>query len=124
MRKKTISFGLDNIFWYIVYLLPIICFLVYIGTLGGNLSNLPTFYDFISSHLGLPIVLDNVFVTTVASIFGSNGIVPLLDTSVTYGIIAYLCYFVACYFVHFVVDILMLLPRMLMHAMDKFAGGC
>lgn len=120
MRKKTISFGLDNIFWYIVYLLPILCYLIYLST-GSSVVSLAVF---MTDNLGLSVVADNVFLTTISSIFGSNGIVPLLDTTTGTSILYFLTYFVACYFVHFCVDILMLLPRMLMHAMDKFTGGC
>lgn len=119
MRKKTISFGLDNIFWYLVYLLPLLCYLVFLGA-GGSAP----FYDFMSNTIGLHIVTDNIFITTVSSIFGSDGIVPLLDTSSSLSILAFLSYFVACYFIHFCVDILMLLPRMLMRSMDKLSGGC
>lgn len=120
MRKKTISFGLDNILWYMVYLLPILCFLVYLSVSSAPIA----FETFMTDILGFSMVLDNPFISTVSAVFGSNGILPLFDTSSSLGIILYLSYFVGAYFVHFLVDITMLLPRMLMKALDKLGGDC
>lgn len=122
LRKRNFAFAIDNIFWLVIYLLPILCYLVYLG----NASSVDlTFYTFFNDNI-LALLPDNVFVTSIFGIFGTGGVLPFFNTSSpdVLGVVYFLSYFVLCYFIHFCVDILMLLPRMLMHAMDKFGGGC
>ena len=121
MRKKNFAFALDNLFWFIVYLLPIFAYLIHLSTVG----NVSTFYDFFTSNI-LLVDVNNVFISSITGIFGTGGVLPLFDTSSpsAMGVVVYLSYFVLTYFVHFCVDVLMLLPRLLMNCMDKFGGVC
>lgn len=102
MRKKTISCLVDEIFWAIIYLLPL-AFMLGVSVKTG------TFVDFSTamSSVGLNILVDNPIYTTINDLIGANGVVPMLAD----GIICYFAYFVTCWIAHIIVDILLWLPR-------------
>ena len=118
MRKKNFAFALDNLFWFFVYLLPVIGWLLSLFKFDT-----PVVFSSFMQEFIVAIDVNNIFISSINGIFGTGGILPLFDTSVNAGIIYFLSYFVTVYFIHIAVDLLMLLPRMLMHAMDKL-GGC
>lgn len=123
MRKRNISYFLDNFFWFILYLLPVICYFALVLSNNYN-SALPSFVEYLLDNF-MSVNVSNVFISSISGIFGTGGVLPLFNTSSASAmpVLVYLSYFVTVYFIHFCVDVLMLLPRMLMHLMDKF-GGC
>ena len=118
MRKKTVNHLADTIFWYLLYFLPVITYLIYIMCIGGTDVNIINFADFFSS-IGLGIVESNVIVSTLSSIFGSSGVLPLFNTSVPFIIFGW---FIGMYIIHLAVDFLLFLPRLCHKYMDKFTA--
>lgn len=119
MRKRNFSFALDNLLWWIVYLLPVFGWLF---SLMFSETAIP-FNTFILDIFSLQISSDNVLLNSFWSIFGSNGVFPLISNQDN-GFMLFVCYFLSAYFIHIAVDLLMLLPRMVMHGMDKLGGEC
>lgn len=103
MRKKTIQNLSDNIMWYLIYLLPILGFLILLAT-----KDVVTFAQVFDS-LGLQIVTDNVIVDTLTQIFGVGGVLPLFASP---GMIYYFTYFIATMIIHLAVDFLLFIPRL------------
>lgn len=117
MRKRNFSFALDNLLWWFVYLLPIFGWLF---SLILAQEVIP-FTTFITDTFSFSLAADNIITSTIWSIFGTDGILPLLG-NVDSGFLIYIGYFVTTYLIHLAIDVLMLLPRMVMHAMDKLGG--
>lgn len=118
MRKKTVNHLADTIFWYLLYFLPVITYLIYIMCIGGTDVNIINFADFFSS-IGLGIVESNVIVSSLSSIFGSTGVLPLFNTSVPFIIFGW---YIGMYIIHLAVDFLLFLPRLCHKYMDKFTA--
>lgn len=117
MRKRTIKYGLDKIFWYIIYALPIICYLIFLST--GNYETIPSLLTAISSF-GLDIATNSDLYLSLSGIFGVNGVVPLFASA---DIIFVLTWFVGTYLVHLMVDFLLFIPKIAMKWLDKLYGG-
>lgn len=113
MRKKTLNCLFDNVLWYLVYLLPLIAF----GILLVNNSSI-TLSGAMSS-VGLGILTNNVVFTSLNSIFGSGGVLPLF---VSTDILLYFSYFICCWLCHIAVDVLLFLVRWAHSLMSSFGG--
>lgn len=113
MRKKTINCLFDNVLWYLVYLLPLIAFgILLIGNSATTLSSAML-------SVGLGILTDNVVFTSLNSIFGSGGVLPLF---VSGDILLYFSYFICCWLCHIAVDVLLFLVRWAHSLMSSFGG--
>lgn len=115
MRKKTIKNLFENIFWYLIYLLPVIIFIV-VSCRTGVLTSLS---DTMQS-IGLDILTDNIIFTSLASIFGQNGVVPLFANT---ALLEILTYFISVFLVHMAVDFLLFIPRIAINWFDTLYGG-
>ena len=115
MRKKTVKCLCDNVFWYLIYLLPLIL-------MFGVTFETGTFVSISQAmqSVGLNVLTENVIYTSLNQIFGTGGIVPLF---VNADVIAYMTYFVSVTFLHLFVDIILVLPRYAMNLFDGFIGG-
>ena len=114
MRKKTINHLADTIFWYLIYFLPVICYLLFLiaePSSGGVAVNMETFFN----SIGISLTNDNIVLATLSQIFGSNGILPLFGSTVP---LVILSWFVSVYLAHLLVDILLFIPR-LFHKYEK-----
>lgn len=120
MRKKTVNHLADTIFWYILYFLPVICYLIYmLNEPGqGNISvvNMETFF----TSIGLGFVADNVIVSTLTSIFGVGGVFPIFSTNTPFIIFTW---FIGVYITHLAVDFILFIPRLAHKFMNKFTQG-
>ena len=115
MRKRTINHFFDNVFWYILYILPLILIaLTFYRT--GSLVNLSTCF----SELGLSVFTSNTIYTTFIDLFGSAGVLPLFSQPVIFEI---LTYFVSVFLLHMAVDFILFIPRIAMHWLEKCYGG-
>lgn len=103
MRERTIKNLSDNIMWYLIYLLPILGFLILLAT-----KDIVTFAEVFNS-LGLQIVTDNVIVDTLTQIFGVGGVFSIFASQ---GMIYYFTYFIATMIMHLAVDFLLFIPRL------------
>ena len=120
MRKKTVNHVVDTIFGHLLYFLPIICYLLFM--LAEPSSGVVTLTDFSSfmTSTGFGVLTNNILFTTLESIFGANGILPVFAGS---AVSAYLTYFIVVYLAHVCVDMLLLLPRIAHNWMNKLSKG-
>lgn len=114
MRKRTIKCLFDNIFWSVIYMLPLIFAIIHWFKIGViDLSS-------VFALGGFELFADNIVFSSLNSIFGASGIVPLFADS---GILMYLSYFVICMIVHLVVDVLLFIVRLAHNWMEGIVGG-
>lgn len=119
MRKKTVNHLADTIFWYLIYFLPVICYLLYMLVEPGTGSTVLAFNAFFDS-IGIGFVSDNVVVSSLKSIFGASGVLPLFATETPFIIFGwFICTFIA----HLAVDFLLFIPRLCHKYMNKFTQG-
>ena len=120
MRKRTINHLADTIFWYLIYFLPVICYLLYmLVEPGTGVSTVLSFGDFFES-IGIGFVSDNIVITSLQSIFGSTGILPLFSTDTPFIIFSW---FICTFICHLAVDFLLFIPRLAHKWMNKFTQG-
>lgn len=115
MRKKTLSCLFDNIFWYVVYLLPLLCFVIGIaqGGITGSFAS-------VSQTLGFGIFENSPVYTALQQLFGSTGVVPLFASS---DLLLLASYFISMWLVHLAVDVLLFIIRLAHHWLDSFTSG-
>lgn len=119
MRKRTISNLADTIFWYLVYLLPVIGYLLYLIAEPASGTSLVAFDSFFS-NIGLGLVSDNVVVSTLKDIFGTGGVLPLFTTDTPFIIFGW---FVCTFITHLAVDFLLFIPRLAHKWLNKFSNS-
>jgi len=117
MRKKSQKRLFDNIFWYIIYLLPILAMGIFLAKNGAVDFSIINCFE----SLGISIFSDNIIYITMISIFGVGGVFPIFADG-AYGLLMFASYYVCCFFVHMIVDVLLLLPRLVMNFNDKVGG--
>lgn len=114
MRKRTIKYLFDNIFWYLIYMLPLIFSIIYWAKFGTlDIGNIFTF-------AGFDLFANNIVFTSLNSIFGATGIIPLFNGT---GILMLLSYFIICWIVHLAVDVLLFIVRLAHNWMEGIVGG-
>ena len=113
-KRDKIGHFFDNLMWYTIYLLPLICMLIYwcIGN-TGSLAD-------VTSLAGLGFATNNIVFTSLSSIFGAGGVFPIFtDTSM----LIYLSYFVCVTIVHLIVDVLLYVVRLCHNIVNHGLGG-
>lgn len=113
MRKKTIKFVADTMFWYLLYFLPVLAFLLYIW----NDSSTVLSFDSFLTTIGLDVFVDNVIIDTLVSLFGSQGVLPLFNGSTVFIIFGW---YISVYLVHLAVDFLLFIPRYAHKLMNSY----
>lgn len=114
MKKCSITDVLDNMFWYIIYLLPII---MYVFNICGHGDGSVSLLEYFNSNFSM---VTNVISDTITSIFGTEGVLPLFSSGGF--IIDYLTYFIACMLIHLAVDFLLFIPRLAHKWLDGFVS--
>lgn len=110
MRKRTVNHLADTIFWYILYFLPVICYLLFMFNHSGSISTVsPIGFTQYLNDIGFTMASDNLLIFTMRGLFGSSGVLPLFNTDVPFIILAW---FVGVYLLHLAIDILIFIPRM------------
>ena len=115
MRKRTINYLADTMFWYLLYLLPVVAFLLYIVA-SGNYLSIIEFFDLI----GFSFVNDNIIVSTLSSIFGAEGVLPFFSNDVPFIIGSW---FVGVFLCHLAVDFILFIPRLCHKWFNHFYQG-
>lgn len=115
MRKRTINFTADTIFWYAIYLMPVLAYLIYLINAGAT----PLSFDGFLTSINLGILADNVFVNTLADIFGAGGLVPVFADN---GAFIALVWFALMNLLHVFIDLILVLPRLCHKFLDKIGG--
>lgn len=117
MRKRNVNFCLDSIIWAVFYSLPVIFYaLSFIAYDLTSVSTLPTFATFIQENFN--ILSTNIIYTGLVDLFGSNGILPLLDTTSVNGAMLMFTWFILSAIIHLACDFLLFIPRI----SHKFLG--
>ena len=110
--KSRFSYKLDKVFWWIVALLPIFCYVLYVGfgdvkTATGSLYTLSDFFvTYVLNGYGFS---NNVVWTTLSGIFGSSGVFPIFASD------APLCifnWFIWVELFHVFFDVIVFIPRL------------
>lgn len=100
MRKKTIKYGLDEVMWTFIYMLPVLCYAVsMIHATAG---------DFGSFMGNFGVLTSNPVASALQDIFGTDGMLPLFEND---GYLLYFAYFVQVFIIHLAVDFLLFIPR-------------
>lgn len=103
MRKKTIDFLFDNIFWYVLYALPLLLYLVY------SFNNVPIDISQFFTTIGFNLTTNNIIFDTLNSIFGVNGVLPLISDT---NILLIFGWFITIHLFHLLVDFILFFPRL------------
>ncbi len=111
MRKRNVSYLIDKLFWSLVLILPLLIWLIVIARTGQLSSLVDVMTD---THL-LPLMNNSIF-TTLSDVFGSNGVVPLIQNA---DILLYFSYFIIVTLIHLCVDFLLFIPRIAMNWLDN-----
>ena len=119
MRKRTMLSVADTVSWYIIYFLPMICYLLYLFVQPGSVNQTaPLNFSTFLVDIGLNIANDNIVVNSLSGMFGANGTLPMFQTDTVFVI---LTWFVASYLCHLAIDFLLFLPRLCHKWLDSFS---
>ena len=121
MRKRTISFTADTVFWYVLYFLPVIGYLLFmfIHPSGTNAVLPISFADYCATA-GFGVVAENTLYTALYEIFGTGGIMPMFSSPTVF---ICMSWYVSMFMIHIFVDFVLLLPRLLHKMYDKVTKG-
>lgn len=114
MRKRNISYLLDNAMWYLLYLLPVIMLVALTIVLKQSVTFAEVF-----SLVGLNITTDSIVYTTLVSILGAGGVLPFFAST---DLIIYCTYFINVLILHLLVDFVLFIPRLAHKWMSKLGG--
>lgn len=117
MRKRTMSAIADHLYWLLVALLPLFCYLIQFLSyeLTSITDSLPTFLSYMQSF---GISTDSVIYSVLDDLFGANGILPMFSAG-SNAVLLYLSYFVMVQIIHLAVDFLVFIPRLSHKWMEK-----
>ena len=118
MRKRSISHFFDTLMWYLLYLLPIIVFLVALTSM-----TLPDLCAFVSRS-PISAIRDTFVFSALDKLFGTDGLLPMFTGSANVFILYYSTYFVYVMLLHLFVDFLVFIPRLAHKWLEHFTGGC
>lgn len=104
MRKKTILYFVDTVFWWTVYALPVVILLICSNNSFGEALSGSLLRNFFC------ITQNNPIFTALVGLFGNGGILPFFSSG-SY-IFVILTWFVAANLCHIAVDVLLFIPRM------------
>lgn len=109
MRKRNILILIDRLFWAIIWLIPILAYLL--SPLGYELASdtgvLPSFSNYM---VQFGVSTDNVVYTALNSLFGDDGVIELFASNSA--IMLYFTYFVCIELMHLFIDFIVFIPRL------------
>lgn len=114
MRKRTISYCAETIFWNVVYFIPVICYLILL--FKGGVSTFGSVFE----TIGLNIATNSTAFTSLSSIFGVNGILPLFANT---DLLVFFTYYINVFIAHIFVDFILFIPKLAKKWMNKFTQG-
>lgn len=141
MRKRTVNCIVKNIFWYTIYLLPIIVALIITLSVTSesffywfketyqfqtidSLSNLFVFnFDGVLRAI-IDIDYNPIYSALVSAFATDGGVVPLFSNESTGGVafLRYFAYFISVYLLHILIDFLLFIPRLCHKWMNSFTA--
>jgi len=112
MTKKNWFKLVDNIFWMLIALFPLLAYVV-ICAGKGEFITLSALFD----NLGLTINTNGLIYTTLNTVFGVGG--GMLEIVASTGLIMYGTYFISVMLLHFIIDMLLIIVRWSQRLIDK-----
>lgn len=119
MRKKTVDHCADTLFWYLLYLFPVLGYMLYLFVEPGTGATLLSFETF-CSNIGVSFFTDNIVLSSLTSIFGVEGVLPLFNSSAPFIMFTW---FVCVFIAHLAVDFLLFIPRLAHKWLRGFYDG-
>ena len=119
MRKRVVSHVADTVFWYLLYFLPVLAYLLFLIAEPASGTAVIDFMTFFES-LGLGFVSDNVIISSLSCIFGTDGVFPIFSTDVPFVIFTW---FIGTYILHLAVDFILFIPRFAHKWLNKLTNG-
>lgn len=113
MRKKSISYFFDILFWSSVYALPLIVLII-----SAYNKDIVSFSSVLSS-IGVDCT-NNIVYTTLVDVFGTGGVFPMFANN---SIFEFATYFILANILHLIVDVLVFIPRLVHDFLSKPFGG-
>lgn len=110
MRKRNFDHVIDTLFWYFIYLSPLLFYLVMLW--HGSAVDIFTWFG----TLGFDVSNSLVY-TTLQQIFGASGVLPLFGSSAPFAVVSW---FINCMIIHLAVDFLLFIPRLCHKFMGSF----
>lgn len=114
MRKRNLTCIFDNIFWYLLYALPVIFYLFALMSRNYTPVAFDVFFDFIGVDVHTTLIYG-----TLLDLFGTSGTFPLFDDPTIFTV---LTWFVNVFLIHIAVDVLLFIPRWCHHLMDVWSS--
>lgn len=113
MKKTTsrFAFKLDKLFWFLVFILPIISWCLYLFSFNGygeSQASLYSFWLWMSNQFVGSNGNSNVVYVTLDSIFGQSGVLPFFGQSV----LLFVTYLVNVEIIHVFFDVIVFIPRL------------
>lgn len=109
MRKRTISYCVDILFWLVVSLLPVLFYVI--QPLAYELTSAQdTLPSFAQTMATFGINDTNYLYVALMDIFGSDGLMPFLSSDSV--VVLYLSYFILIQLLHVFVDFVLFIPRL------------
>lgn len=116
MRKKTLNYTLDKILWFIIYIFPLLGYLLSLFNLTEFAtvvnSSATVFFNEVLGLFNLP------FIETIFEWFNAN-MSDYLVFPVNSWICSYISYFFTMQFLHIILDIILFMFKWLQKILDK-----
>lgn len=109
MKKNSLF---DDIFWKILYCLPLFAYLCLLLSRHG--STVESFADYIATWS--PDFMLDVFTQMFENLFSPTGLLPLGAYKIA---VPFASYYFTCFTVHLITDVVMFLPKIAMKLLDK-----
>lgn len=111
MSKKKINYLYDLLYYAIFMLIPVIAYIIHLHHFD-NITLMSFFQEF-------GILSDNIIFTTLVDMFGTNGYLPLIDsTSTLFYLFTYMAIVVL---IHLVYDVIMFIPKLAHKYLSSYA---
>lgn len=104
MRKRSMLNLADTLFWYLIYLLPVLMYLI-----NAVNHDVTTFESFMTTILGFVFTSDNIIYTALIALLGTDGILPLFTSQAP---LLMVTWFASMVLVHLFIDFIVFIPRL------------
>lgn len=115
MRKKNVAFLLDHGFWLFLYVLPLLIYLIQLGSFNSNLIPITDLGVFLDSNFNCS---NSPVYSLLVSCFANTNTIELFNSTSGIIILKYLSYYVSIQCMHFVIDLITFLPNLVANKMN------
>ena len=101
--------------WYLLYCLPILAYLILLFCSSGN----PVSFSDSFSLLGFDSLSSSTIYSTVSSIIGPEGVLPMFSSP---GMLLFVCYFCNVWLIRLLVEFVVFIPKLAHSWLDRLYG--